>query len=450
MNPSISRRRFLQRATAGLTTFTAARNGLGAIEKLHHACIGVSGIGAVDLKNFQQHPKVQIVALCDVDANNLDRAAALVPGARKYRDWREMFAEEDNRFDSANVSVPDHMHAAITMTALRAKKNVYCQKPLCHDVLECRAIARASKAAGVVTQLGTQMASGIGDRMTVQFLRQGVIGKVKRVVLCANRPGAIENYRLAGPRPAKGEPPPPHLAWDLWLGTAPERPYAPVIYHQTKWRAWLDFGTAWSGDIGCHIFDAVWKGLGLTAPTSVVARVQESWAASPARRADNWPQSEHITWVFPGNKLTAGKELIVEWFDGEFFPPQDVMKLSGLEKYPTESAMVIGTEGALLLPIGSGPLLLPREKFQAHPRPPLPGRNHYHHFADACLGGGKTESHFVQTGPMAEAILLGTVAIRMPGTVLKWDAGSTRIPNCREAEQFLRRTYRKGWEVKGL
>jgi hypothetical protein len=178
--------------------------------------------------------------------------------------------------------------------------------------------------------------------------------------------------------------------------------------------------------------------------------VQKSWLESPARRADNWPQGDHITWVFPGSDKTEGKDLPIEWFDGEFFPPEDVQKIAGLEKYPAESAMVIGTEGALLLPSGSGPMLFPREKYAGHPRPKLPGRDHYHHFVDACLGGEKTESHFTQTGPMAEAVLLGTVAIRVPNTLLQWDAANMKIPNLPEAERLLRRSYRKGWEVKGL
>jgi len=450
MNPTISRRTFLKASAAGLATFAIGRPGFAANSKLHHACIGVGGMGWQDIKQFKEHPKLQIVAICDVDKKNLAKAAALVPGVRQYTDWRELFAKEGPRIDSVNVAVPDHMHAAITMTALHCRRHVYCQKPLCHDVAECRAVARAAQAAGVVTQLGTQFAAGIGDRMGVQWLRDGVVGKVKRVITCSNRKGAVENYRLKGPRPAQGEPAPSELAWDLWLGTAPERPFAPDIYHPTKWRAWQHFGTGWSGDIGCHIFDAVWKGLGLTAPRTVVAEVQQSWKESPERRADTWPQWNHITWTFPGNEKIAGDELLLEWFDGEMLPPKDVRKMSEMEKYPEESAMVIGTEGALLLGHQSGPRLLPSAKFEGHPKPEVPPRNHYHHFADACLGGPMTESHFLQTGPMAEAILLGTVAIRTPGTVLRWDSHHLRISNSPEANKLLRRRYRKGWQVHGL
>jgi hypothetical protein len=110
--------------------------------------------------------------------------------------------------------------------------------------------------------------------------------------------------------------------------------------------------------------------------------------------------------------------------------------------------MLIGEEGALLIPHGgSSPFLLPREKFGRFPFPKLPPRNHYHHFVDACRGGEMCESHFAQTGPMAEAIILGTVAIRMPDQKLEWNSSKMRIPNCREAERFLSRRYREGWKA---
>jgi predicted dehydrogenase len=449
MPTRVSRRDFLKTTAAGaaLTALNRSR-AYGANAKLNHASIGVGGMGAVDLGNFLDHKKLQIAALCDVDKNRLEDAAKRAKDARKYTDWRELVAKEGDRIDSVNATVPDHMHAIITLAALKARKHVYCQKPLCHDVAECRAVAEAARKAGVVTQLGTQHASGNGDRMAVQFMKDGVVGKVKRAYLCSNRTGA-EGCRLKGPRPAKGDPVPPYLDWNLWIGTAPERLYAKGVYHPGIWRTWLDFGTGWSGDIGCHIFDAVWKGLGLTTPKSVVAEVQKSWQDDPARRADTWPQSNHITWLFPGGDRTAG-DLTVEWFDGEFYPPEDIRKMVEGMKYPEEAAFLLGEDGGLLLPHTGGPQLFPREKFKGTPRPQLPGRNHYHHFVDACLGGAMTESHFVQTGPMAEAIILGTVAIRCPGQKLEWDAANLKIPNFPAAEKLLRRTYRDGWKVEGV
>jgi predicted dehydrogenase len=446
LNP-MSRRQFLRSAAVVTVPFVLPA-GLRAASpngKLCHACIGVTRMGHNDIKNFLDHGRVRIVALCDVDTQHLDTAAKIVPGARLYTDWRELFEKEGDKIDSVNVTVPDHMHFPIAYTAVQRGKHLYCQKPMCHDLAEVRTLTAAAIKKGIVTQLGTQFASSIGDRMAVQLIKNGAIGKIKHVYLCSNR--AAPN-RVKGPRPATSEEPPPHLKWDLWIGTAPMRPYAADTYHPAKWRGWLDFGTSWCADMGCHILDATWRALNLKAPTTVMAEVEESWKNSAERRADNWPQSEHVTWTFPGNEMTEGKELTVEWFDGpDFLPPKEVRDLNPTGKYPIEAALLIGTEGVMLHEHGTGPQLLPKEKYQTYERPKPPPRNHYHHYVDACLGGEKTESHFAQTAPMTETILLGTVAIRCPGQKLTWDAAAMKFPNCPDAERHLKRKYRGGWQI---
>ncbi len=446
-NFSISRRRFIKTTAAGAITAPFLLQSCKPDDgMLQHACIGVGGMGWGDLQNFIEHPKVQIVALCDVDADRLKKASELVPDARTYSDWRELLDKENKNIESVNVAVPDHSHFSIAYSAIQKGKHVYCQKPMCHDVTEVRLLTEASVKAGVITQLGTQHASSPNDRAGVQLIKEGAIGKVKHAYLCSNRPSAVQ-YRVEGPRPIEKQEAPAFLNWDLWIGSAPMRSYAPEIYHPMVWRSWQDFGTGWSGDIGCHIFDAVWKGLGLKPPKSVIAEVQESWQNSPERRSDTWPQSNHITWMFPGNELTESDELPLEWFDGEFYPPKEVMDLFPGENYPAESAMLVGTEGALLIVHTAGLALLPQSKYENYSMPKFPERNHYHHFVDACLGGEKTESHFAQTGPMTEAILLGTVAIREPGKVLEWDYEKLTFPNNPDANKYLRRTYRDGWQV---
>lgn len=406
-------------------------------------------MGWSDLQKFKEHPNVKIVAICDVDANNLKKASEALPEARTYSDWRQLLKREENKIDSVNVTVPDHNHFAIAYTAIKKGKHVYCQKPMCHDVAEVRLLTEAAVKAGVITQLGTQVAASIGDRTGVQWIKEGAIGKVKHAYLCSNRPSAID-YRLEGPRPSKGREAPATLNWDLWIGTAPMREYAPEIYHTMKWRAWQDFGTGWSGDIGCHIFDPVWKGLGLKAPVSVIAEVQKSWKESPQRKSDNWPQGDHITWMFPGNSFTEKDLLPLEWFDGEFYPPRDVQDLYSGNEYPAESSMLVGTEGALLIPHGGMPVLLPQSKYENYKAPTLEPGNHYQNFVVACLGGPKTESHFAQTGPMTEAILLGTVAIRLPDQLLEWDSEKMKFRNYPDANKYLRRVYRKGWHKAGF
>ena len=432
---------------AGCSTVPARRTAFGPNDKLRHASIGVGGMGAYDLYNFLSHPRVEVVAICDVDSNHLAKAAEKAPNARKYADWRELLDKED--IDSINIAVPDHQHAIIALEAMRRGKNVYCQKPLCHDVAECRKVALEAERCRVVTQLGTQFAAAGGDRLAVAFLRAGMIGAVKKVYLTSNRTGA-EQYRLEGPRPAQSIPAPKTLAWDLWLGTAPVRPFAEHIYHPAKWRSWQDFGTGWSGDIGCHIFDAVWKGmkLGNASPRTICAQVQESWKKSPVRRNDLWPQSNHITWTFDGVPASDGRPFTMEWFDGEFYPPEDgqsIAREAGFEKFPEEAAMVFGTEGAILIPHQKLPHLLPKAKFASVKMPKLPFKNHYYDFADCCLGVTENASPFQKTGPMAETIILGTVAIRRPDETLRWNADQLAFADNPAATALLRRTWRTGW-----
>ena len=446
---SIHRREFLQVSTTAALGFPAVLTHAKPNQRLQHACIGAGGMGRGDYKNIQQHGKTKIVAVCDVDSERLAKAAGENPGARTYADWRELLEREGNNIDSVNVSVPDHMHFSIAYSAVKRGKHVYCQKPMCHDVAEVRSLTEAAAKAGIRSQLGTQNASNIGSRMAVEYVRRGVIGKVKHVYVCSNRPGAIDKYRFTGPRPNRTEAPPSHLDWDRWLGVAPERPYAPAIYHPSKWRAWQDFGTGWSGDIGCHVMDVPWRALELTAPESVRAEVQLSWRESPTRRSDVWPQSDHITWTFPGTRWTDG-ELTMEWFDGRMFPPQEIQDLYPGDVYPAESAMMIGTEGAILAPLQTGPLLLPQEKFRGLERPEPAPRNHYHHWLDAIHGGEPNESHFAQTGPMTETVLLGTIAIRTPGEELEWDTEALCITNHQTANRLVSRTYREGWSLAGF
>jgi len=436
-------------AAAVLTGYsqTPKRRTIGPNEKINHACIGVGGMGHHDLKNYISHPKAQVVAICDVDMNSLNNAAKDAPDARKYQDWREMLATEGDKIDSVSVCVPDHMHALIALEAIKRGKHVYCQKPLCHDVAECRALADAAKKMKVVTQLGTQHASGNGDRTGVHFLKQGAIGTLKKIYLCSNRSG-VENLRWPNPNPQSGKPP-DHLNWDIWVGTAPMRDFAGG-YHPFAWRSWLDFGTGWSGDIGCHIFDAAWKGFDLTKPLTVRAKVSEKWKSSPERRAQTWSCGNHITWTFAGIPQSDKKDFTLEWFDGEFLPHEDAQeyaKMAGFEKFPEEGMIAFGSEGAMLLPHGSGAHLLPKDKFESVERPKFEGRNHYHHFLSAARGEAENESFFERTGPMTETILLGTVAIRVPDTELKWDAKNMKITNSPEATKLLSRTYRKGWEA---
>jgi predicted dehydrogenase len=413
--------------------------------KLNHASIGTDGMGWSDLTSLATHDRLQVVAICDVDVSRMERAATRFPQARRYQDWRELLEAEADRIDSINVSVPDHMHAAISLSAIERGKHVYCQKPLTHDVAEARALRLAAERSGVVTQMGNQIQSHTDYRTAVEMVRQGMIGKVREIHAWA---GA--RFPQRG-RPAGEDPIPTLLDWDKWLGTAPVRPFKANVYHPFNWRGWQDFGGGAIADFGCHILDSPFKALGLTAPQSLRAEVPSEWAENEAWRCEHWPDWEIIHYQFPGTELTAGSTIDVIWYDGGKQPPRERFGIVASDREaPGSGALFIGEEGTLLLPHVGPPEILSRREAAERPQPRVDGFDHYHAFVNACLGKGKTHSSFTYAGPLAEATLLGTVAVRLPGQTLQWNAAELQITNSAEAHALLARHYRDGWQVPGL
>ncbi len=452
MNKKVTRRSFLKSTAASSLSIPFIMSGmsssvLGKRKKispngrLQHASIGVNGMGWSDLNAINGSGKVDIVAICDIDENNLNRAAKRFPHARKYRDWRELLEKEQDKIDSVNVTTPDHMHAPIAMSAVRRGKNVYCQKPLTHEVYECRQLTLAARKAGVVTQMGIQIHSRIEYRMAVKIIQDGVIGKIKEWHSWCNAP----SWPQAMNRPAGSDPVPANIAWDLWLGVAPERPYKQGVYLPFKWRGWQDFGGGALGDFGCHIFDPPFTALEISNPLSIQAEVSGTYK-------ETWPKWEVIHYEFAGSKYTAGKTIKATWSDGGKKPGKKYLEMMGMSKFPRGygGSIIIGTEGVMLLPHIGGPQLFPKAKFKHYRRPRLGPQDHYHQWVDACLGHGKTSAGFDYSGPLAEAVLLGNIANRVPGKKLLWDRQALRFTNSPEATNLVRRNYRSGWHIKGL
>jgi predicted dehydrogenase len=444
MHTRVTRRRFLKQVAVAGAVFPIGLPRLVLSQtpgrKLQHASIGVGGMGGGDIGSLLATGKVEIVAICDVDENTLNAAAQNLPNARKYRDWRELLAAEASKIDSVNVSTPDHMHAPITMTALRMGKHVYCQKPLTHEIYEARQVALAAHKAGVVTQMGIQIHSHISYRMAARILQDGAIGKVKEWHSWSNAPSWPQGMG----RPEGEDPVPPNLNWDAWIGVAPFRPYKTDTYHPFKWRGWQDFGGGAMGDFGCHIFDPVFTGIKPGAPLKVQAE-------SSGINNETWPQWEIIHYEFAGSSMTAGKRVKATWYDGGKRPPRELAPMPEEHKLPDGGSLIIGEEGVMVLPHWAGPMLYPLEKFQDYPRPKLGAADHYARWVDACLGeGDPTTAGFDYAGPLTEAVLLGNVATRLPGTALEWDAARLRVTNSPEADRLVRRSYREGWRVEGL
>lgn len=439
-----NRRVFLQAAAAISVPYFVPQSVFAnpPSDRLNHASIGVDGMGWSDLSSLASHPRFQLIACCDVDRARMQKATEAFPQARRYQDWRELLAEESNKIDSVNVSVPDHMHAAISLTAIGLGKHVYCQKPLTHEIAEARALRLAAEAAQVKTQMGNQIQSESVYRSAVQALRQGMIGKVSAVHAWA---GATFPQRG---RPDGEDPIPSSLDWDKWLGVAPVRPFKNGIYHPFNWRGWQHFGGGPIGDFGCHILDTPFKALGLTAPLTIRAEVPREWRDNPAWNQENWPDWEILHYEFPATEMTAGATLPITWYDGGKKPPTELFGFTSPDQQPPGSgALFIGEDGKLLVPHVGPPQLLPGSKQLGAPLPAMPGFSHYHAFVDACLGQSNTGSSFTYAGPLAEATLLGTIAVRFPDQALAWNAIDMRITNSDAANRCVSREYRTGWEL---
>ena len=289
----------------------------------------------------------------------------------------------------------------------------------------------------VVTQMGNQIQSHEAYRTAVKLVHDGVIGKVKEVHSWQS--GAM-GWIMADDRPAGSKPIPETLHWDDWLGVAPARPYLPTIYHSFNWRGWQDFSNGQLGDFGCHILDPVFSALKLTAPLTISAD------APPINR-EVWTKWSTVSYEFPGTEYTAGKTIKVTWYDGAGkFPPREATGLPESYKLPGSGSVLIGEKGTLVIPHVAMPQLFPDEKFATFKIPVVPARNHYTSWADACRGEDKTTSHFDYSGPLTETILLGTIAIRLPGQSLSWNAEKLELAGSPHAQGLLTKPYRKGWE----
>jgi len=438
----LSRRSFLrQLAAAGAAAPFITRGLIAAPPSsvIRHASFGGAGMAMSDLTGFKSHPHFRLVCVAEVDAARTAKLKEAFPEAKVYQDWREMLDREHANLDSVNVSTPDHMHAPMGMSALQLGLHVYGQKPLAHDVFECRRLAEFASEKKLVTQIGIQIHSSVEYRSAVQLIQAGAIGKVREVHTWSSKKWSDPQLR-----PDSSDPVPAGFNWDLWLGVCAPRPFlAGGYYHPGNWRKRIDFGTGTFGDMGCHIYDPVFKALQLTAPLSVRSE-------GPPPNADNWGENAVVHYTFPGTSFSADSTVRVTWYDGDQRPPPEVRAQLGTVKQPDQGSIFLGTDGILVLPHVGRPILLPEEKSAAAPQPTLEPVSHWHQFLDAVQGKGATSAHFGYAGPLTEAVLLGGIASRFPQTTLEWDAAAMQFRNLPAANQFLRRTYRPGWEVKGL
>ena len=446
-----TRRSYLKQASfaVGAIAFPAVVKSANPNSKLQVVSVGADGMAFSDIKNIGAHANVQYVGFCDIDSSRFGKVDADFPKVSHFSDYREMFAKLEDKFDAVNIGIPDHMHAKVAIDAMRGGKHVYCQKPLAHTVWEARQMRLEAAKAKVVTQMGNQIHSALEYRLGTRLIKEGAIGKIKEVHSWVSVTGNERNKRLA---PAPDSKVPSHVNWDLWLGVAPKRAYAPC-YHPFVWRDWQDFGGGALGDFGCHILDPVFTALGLNAPIQITAE-------NSGINEHIWPTTQQIEYLFPGSELIAGKTLKVTWTDGGLRPDRKLAQMPDNLDLPKSGSIFIGETGNLVLAHVAGPRLYPLDKFIGFQYPKEQGMSHWHRWVDACLGGEGTSDGFDYAGPLSETVQLGNVATRLafgeidqrtgrplnPKT-LEWDTKAFAFKNNPAADKLLTKPYRKGWAI---
>jgi len=414
-------------------------------KRLRTAHIGVGGMGAADLKSIASHEAVDVIALCDVDQNNLNAAQQLYPNAKTFSDYRDLLKNMADEIDAVVVSTPDHTHAPASLLAMEMDKPVYCQKPLTHYVSEARAMRQLAEKKNLVTQMGIQVHSFYDYKLATLLIQSGIIGKVHKV-----HAWSPKNWGYDGRIPKGEDPVPNHLDWNLWLGTSPERPYKETVYHPGNWRKLVDYGCGTLGDMGVHIFDTPYNALALDVPMTIQNKCRKP-------NGFGFPENNNVTYTFPGTKYTA-ETLTWVWSDGPGAPSSNKeLKLPNKDKLPLQGAVFIGEKGRLLLPhFMELPKLIVDGAYQEievskyDPNGSLgttqndyerDAPKHYHQFVDACLGKDQVSAPFSYAARLTETILLGVIAGRFPNKTLHWDSEKALFKE-EEANVFLSGSYR--------
>jgi predicted dehydrogenase len=480
---SISRKSFIKKSTlAASGFFIVPRHVLGGAgytapsDRLNLAAVGSGGKGYTDILHASVNKRERVAALCDVHfEGSASRAVEEFPDAKRYHDFREMFDNEPD-IDAVTIATPDHTHAQPAIMAMERGIHVYVQKPLTHNIREARLLTKMAREKKIVTQMGNQGASNPYLGMVQKWIDSGVLGSISEVRVWTNRPVWPQGFAKPEPDPGRK---PDGLEWDLWLGPAEYRPYTPEL-HPFNWRGWWEYGTGALGDVGCHLIDIPYRTLGLGYPTDAECSVgtifTQMW--TPDYHPEGCPASSFITLHFDATEKSKSR-IKMTWSDGgirpsrpEIIPPDHDMGGPG----SANGVLMIGEHGVISTNINDSSPLMPKlylndgttefgpqtEDFDE------PEYGHHRKWIDACKAGFDSPEHraltssFDYAGPMTEATLMGNLAIRSymlrrrnsqgnwdyyGRRQLLWDGENMKITNLEEANQFVGREYREGWEI---
>ena len=504
MSYEIDRRRFLERAAGAAAAFTIVpRHVLGGpqfvapSDKVNLAYIGLGTQGIRELLDLLPSPDIQVVAVCDPNRDSNDyvdwsknglrddirklmnkpawRAGAEgIPGGREvgreivetyyagkspsgsykgcasYADFRELL-EKQKDVDAVKIMTPDHHHATISIAAMKKHKHVMMHKPIGNRLAEARQVIETARASKVATHFIPWDSHGSMD-LVMSWIKDGAIGTLREVHNWSNRPVWPQYLTVPEDRP----PVPEGFDWDLWLGPAADRPYHPNYTHAV-FRGWYDFGGGSIADMGHYSLWVVFRTLKLGSPVSVEARPSGACAITDhvSRKIRNdysYPLASVIRFKFAAREDMGPLDLF--WYDGGMKPATPEELYEDQKELAPEGMMFVGDKGKILAGfLIEDPRIIPERKmreyqgpkpgFEAKERDPLYGPNE---FVAACRGVKPSEADFTHAGAISDAFNLAAAGLRA-GRRLEFDAVAGKITNVPEANKYLVREYRKGWEL---
>ena len=478
MNSKMHRRSFLKRTALAAGALSAASelgfpNLLSAREPsdvLRCVQIGCGGRGGTHLEQAIGIQKQHLVALVDPDDKQIAEKRKWLKKkfdletdqTQFFSDYRVVFDKIADQFDAVFVAAPNHHHAAAAMLAMQAGKHVYCEKPLCHDIAQCRELASASlRYNKVATMMGNQGHCEGGYRRLCEFIWGGVIGNVTETHSWTDRANGGE-----GPRPPT-LPVPPGMHWDSWIGPARFRDFHSDL-HPHEWHGWYDFGNGSIGNMGCHVLEGVFWALKAEHPVSVEMEYVRGGSD------ERYPLGSRVRWDIPARGGMPA--LKAYWYEGlnptanasDFgslhaargkarnFPP---LMAELLAKYPDEEldrpdsgSLYVGDKGIIYTGTYGGKMhILPLEKMNEIQQPPVslprPDPNPFTNFVQTCRAGRTdTATPFEYGARLTEFCLLGNLAQHAgTGNKVSWDGQNMKVTNLTGLNQWIKRAPRDGW-----
>jgi hypothetical protein len=372
------------------------------------------------------------------------RADQKLTGCRAYADFRELFAKEKD-LNAVKVMTPDHLHGLIALTAMKRGIHVTTHKPISNRLEEGFRVIEQAKKLDVTTHLIAWDSNGSMDQV-MSWINAGEIGTLREVHNWTNRPVWPQYPTLPTDQPAV----PKGMDWDLWLGPEAERPYHPN-YTNMVFRGWYDFGGGSMADMGHYSLWTVFKALQLEAPTIVepnlshVCGIRDS-AAFQVKNDFSFPMASSVRFKYPAKGSRPAVDLI--WYDGGMRPAVPEEVYADNKELPAEGMMFLGDKGKILAGFNvDNPHLIPEKRMEGRTVPETPKKERtqgFRLFLDALKTGKQCPGSFREGRGITEAVNLYAVALRS-GRILKYDAVNSKISNVPEANKYLNRNYRNGW-----